>query len=333
MLTLLWGLMNEEPMMAVAGALQQAGADLALLDQRDVLKSDIQLAVGEHIAGSVRSPAGEFNLCDVAAAYIRPYDCRSLPSVRGAMSQTAKARAHAMDDILLTWCDITPALVLSRPSGTATNNSKPFQAEFIRNAGFRVPETLMTTAPDAVTRFRRRYGRIIYKSISGVRSRVSEFTDQHADRLPYVTCCPTQFQRMINGRDYRVHVVGDDVFACELISEAQDYRYPGDDPLEIKAACVPPEIEERCVTLARSLELSLAGIDLRRTEDDEWYCFEANPSPAFTFYQECTGQPIAAAVADLLMNSTATKTFAASGEIANQLQAEDDVSSETPDYA
>ena len=333
MLTLLWGLMDEEPMMAVAAALQQTGAELALVDQRDVLKSDIQLVVGERISGRVCSPAGEFNLCDVESAYIRPYDCRSLASVRGTRSRSAKERSHAMDDILLTWCDITPALVLSRPSSAATNNSKPYQADFIRNAGFRVPATLLTTTPEAVTNFRHRCGRIIYKSISGVRSRVSEFSDNHSERLPNVTFCPTQFQKMIEGRDYRVHVVGDQVFACELISDAQDYRYPGDQGLEIKATSLPPEIEERCVFLARSLELSLAGIDLRRTEDDEWYCFEANPSPAFTFYQDCTGQPIAAAIASLLMNSTSMTSVAAPAEIAKQWQVDDDISPETPDYA
>jgi D-alanine-D-alanine ligase-like ATP-grasp enzyme len=47
--------------------------------------------------------------------------------------------------------------------------------------------------------------------------------------------------------------------------------------------------------------LLLAGIDLRRTDDGEWCCFEVNPSPGFSFYEDHTGQPIAAAVAELLV--------------------------------
>ena len=48
------------------------------------------------------------------------------------------------------------------------------------------------------------------------------------------------------------------------------------------------------------LGLHVAGIDLRRTDDGRWVCFEVNPSPGFTFYQEETGQPIAEAIARLL---------------------------------
>ena len=46
--------------------------------------------------------------------------------------------------------------------------------------------------------------------------------------------------------------------------------------------------------------LLVAGIDLRRTVNGEWYCFEANPSPGFTFYEQATGWPMADAIAQLL---------------------------------
>ena len=51
------------------------------------------------------------------------------------------------------------------------------------------------------------------------------------------------------------------------------------------------------------MNLPLAGIDLRRTPQGEWYCFEVNPSPAFTYYEQITGQPISQAVALLLANA------------------------------
>lgn len=55
------------------------------------------------------------------------------------------------------------------------------------------------------------------------------------------------------------------------------------------------------LTLAELTELPLAGIDLRRTADNEWYCFEINPSPGFSYYENATGQPIADAIAGLLL--------------------------------
>ena len=63
---------------------------------------------------------------------------------------------------------------------------------------------------------------------------------------------------------------------------------------------MPREVEDRCRTAAVALQLPVAGIDLRRTPEGEWYCFEVNPSPAFSYYEDATGQPISAAVARLL---------------------------------
>jgi D-alanine-D-alanine ligase-like ATP-grasp enzyme len=49
-----------------------------------------------------------------------------------------------------------------------------------------------------------------------------------------------------------------------------------------------------------SIRLTVAGIDLRLTSDGKWYCFEVNPSPAFTF-QAATNHRVDEAIADLLI--------------------------------
>jgi hypothetical protein len=54
--------------------------------------------------------------------------------------------------------------------------------------------------------------------------------------------------------------------------------------------------------------LALAGVDLRLRPDGRWFCFEVNPSPAFSYYENAAGQPIAAAVATLLMGGNADET-------------------------
>ena len=69
---------------------------------------------------------------------------------------------------------------------------------------------------------------------------------------------------------------------------------------EIRAGKLDFGLPERCRTLAAALGLHFAGIDLRRTDSGCWFCFEVNPSPGFSFYQEETGQPIAETVARLL---------------------------------
>lgn len=75
-----------------------------------------------------------------------------------------------------------------------------------------------------------------------------------------------------------------------------------------------------CRPIAADLGLSLAGIDLRRTPSGEWYCFEVDPSPAFTFYKDTTDQPIPEAVAALLAAAGDEPALAARTPVTNPKQ-------------
>ena len=123
------------------------------------------------------------------------------------------------------------------------------------------------------------------------------------ERLKNVSTCPTQFQEYLEGVNYRVHVVGEEILTSRIISRADDYRYArkqGYD-VHVSSCALPDDISERCIRLAQSLHLSVAGIDLLFTREGRWYCFEVNPSPGFTFYQESTGQAISDSIAHLLL--------------------------------
>ena len=296
MVVLLWGVGNEGPMAAVRRELEALGVPIFEVDQRDAPETGIELDVGRDIAGEIRVRHKRVDVAQISAVYLRPYD------LAPEISEGDVARRHrvVLEHAMVTWTRITPALVVNRPQAMAANDSKPSQMEQIRALGFRVPETLLTTDPDAARDFWERHGDVIYKSLSGTRSIVSRLRPEHAGRLADVSCCPTQFQEYVPGRDYRVHVAGDELFASEILSGVDDYRYPGRHPVVILACSIPEEVAARCRNLARATRLPVAGIDLRRTPDGEWYCFEVNPSPAFTYYEERTGQPIARAVARFL---------------------------------
>jgi hypothetical protein len=159
----------------------------------------------------------------------------------------------------------------------------------------------VTTDADAVRSFRELHGEIIYKSVSSVRSIVSRLGPGR--RLDDVAFCPTQFQQYVPGTDHRVHVVGREIFPCEIVCDATDYRYPGGEEVELRACRLPPEVEERCFRLASAMNLPVAGIDLRRTPAGDWFCLEVNPSPAYSYYQAHAGLPISAAIARLLASA------------------------------
>jgi hypothetical protein len=305
MLILLWGVGSDGPLAAVLQELQRLGVPTSVIDQRHVLSTEIDLEVGSGMSGAVRTPHGRIDLGTVTAFYLRPYDSRCLPVIAQEGPNSAAWR-HALrvDDILASWSQITPAVVVNPLGAMAVNGSKPYQLRQIRRLGFSVPETLVTTDPNTAHAFWQQHGTVIYKSVSAVRSRVARLQPEDVRRLGDVSSCPTQFQQYITGRDYRVHVVGSEIFASEVICEADDYRYPAEHTVEIRACRLPQDVADRCRLLATAMQLAVAGIDLRQNVDGDWYCFEVNPSPAFTYYQEATDQPISRAIARLLADGS-----------------------------
>lgn len=199
--------------------------------------------------------------------------------------------------------------VLNRPSAAASNRSKPYQLGPIAAAGFAVPDTLITTSPDDVRAFWAEHDKIVYKSISGVRSIVTTLDPEDGARLDDVVACPTQFQQFIDGIDHRVHVVGDTVLACRINSAAIDYRYPAayGSTTTMSAVILRDDVEQRCRRLTHTLGLSLAGIDLKLDRHGQWWCLEVNTAPGFIWFENHTGLPITDAVANLLVNGAETE--------------------------
>jgi glutathione synthase/RimK-type ligase-like ATP-grasp enzyme len=299
---LVWGVPRDPPVGAVLDALKRCGREAFFFDQHETLDTELHLCVDQTLTGTLTSPRWQVDLSDVTGAFIRPYDSRRLFDDDN-LASTGLNRAAELDNALFCWAEMTAARVVNRPSAMASNLSKPYQAELIRVQGFHVPETLITTDAVSAEEFWRQYGDIVYKSISGVRSVVTRVTPEHRERFKDLAHCPTQFQRWIPGVDYRVHVCGNDIFPCEVLSPAVDYRYPhsDEDRPTIRRCRLPAEVAEKCRNLVRSLSLDLAGIDLRLTPSGSWYCFEVNASPGFTFFEELSGTLISDSIARLLM--------------------------------
>jgi hypothetical protein len=305
---LLWGVPEDPPIAAVLAALRSYGisAQVFFFNQHESVVAQVQLRVSKHarVDGTLSIGRRLIDLSTVDAAYLRPWEPGLIPAIAAATADSRQSQlGRASHDLLLSWADLTPTLVINRPSAMVSNNSKPFQSVLARTAGFDVPETLVTTCPTAARRFARRYRRVVYKAVSGYSSRTRMLDTRKRNLLCEVRWCPTQFQEYIEGTEYRVHVVGEQVFATEIISRAVDYRYAHAEgnSLTMRSVILAPELSNRCIRLAKMFQLSVAGIDLRLTPENRWVCFEVNPSPGFTFYQQYTAQPISHAIASLLI--------------------------------
>lgn len=307
------GIADEGPTALVIDALERIAANHRVFDQRRWASSTMSLEIaddtgGGAIGGVLTIDGVSIDLESVRGFFVRTMDDSVLPGLGElALHAPERLRCRRLHELLLQFADVAPARVLNRPTAMGSNQSKPFQAHCIRACGFDIPETLITNDPVTAREFIEGVWSegdgAIYKSVSGVRSIVQQLEPADLARLDRIRWCPTQFQRRVTGTDVRVHVVGQAVFAAEIESDATDYRYAarqtGVDPV-ITAAELDQTTRARCVQLAERLELPLAGIDLRRTHDGRYTCFEVNPSPAFSFYELRSGLPIAAAIARYL---------------------------------
>lgn len=282
-----------EPMIErVWSELQRRGARAVLVDT-DKMPGEIAL---------------EMRLPELSGAFTwasgRRVDLRSLGAVYnrvGFRPFQGPARAGEQCMAALTpLLNELPCLVINRPRAAQSNASKPFQASLIAGQGWRVPDTLVTSDPELAAEFYDLHGgRVIYKSVSYLRSQVQAMGPADLPRLEMVRNCPVQLQERIEGFDVRVHVLGERaVFASRIETSQSDYRF--DKTTRVSALELPDQLEESCVELSRALGLTMAGIDLRITPSGEPVCFEVNPSPAYTYYEDRTGQPVTAALCDLL---------------------------------
>jgi len=302
---LLCGIPSESPLALVREALEDLGASYVFLNQRQfsIMKMVLEICAGQ-TTGRLHVNGESYPLEQFTGIFSRLMDSRFLPELKNEPDSSPQRQlCRNLFETVTRWAEVSPARVVNRVAPMGSNFSKPFQAQLIRRFGFEVPETLITNDPELVRAFRARHQKIIYKSISGVRSIVQTFNDEDMARLDNIRWCPTQFQAFVEGTNVRVHTVGQKVFATAISTNATDYRYAQrqiGDCAELREVELSDELAEMCVKLSEGLGLAFAGIDLKITPDKRVYCFEVNPSPAFSYYQANTGQPTARAVAEYL---------------------------------
>ncbi|MFQ5730987.1 MAG: RimK-like protein [Planctomycetaceae bacterium] len=185
------------------------------------------------------------------------------------------------------------------------HQTKPAALAMVAELGVPVPETVLTNDPDGVIAFIQRHSHCIFKPVQGGahtrRLELQHLSDENLDNLQFA---PVTLQEEIPGTDVRVFVAGERVLACEVRTEAVDFR---DDPdPEIVAVDLPRDVAERSIRIARTLHLLWTGIDYRRTADGEHVFLEANPSPMFIGFEERSGLPLTEILADVLRGGGAS---------------------------
>ena len=302
---LLCGIPSETPVEMVRQQLEKMGAPFVTFNQRDFGTSHLSFeAYQGNVRGRLTIRNKDYELVAFEGVYNRLIDHSDLPEYTKLDTRSpARLQCQQLHEALSRWIEIAPIRVVNKVRPMGSNSSKPYQAQLLLKNEFLVPETLITSDPDIARDFCEQHEKVIYKSISSVRSIVQIVSQEDLDRLNMIRWCPTQFQEFIAGENLRVHVIKNRVFATSIKTDAIDYRYSGRQghKTQLFSENIDDGLADRCIKLAEQLNLPFVGIDLKITPSGEVYCFEVNPSPGFSYYESGTGQPISEAVAEYLM--------------------------------
>jgi hypothetical protein len=305
----------------LTGLIADRGAQTVLVDPADF---PVQLALSAKVGttGLVRRTlrVGDdlVTLGSLAGAWLRsrslpvPHPQLADPTVR----EYARLECAAfLDDLWASLdCQVVPGSAPLGPVGPG----KITQLAAAGQVGFEVPDTLVTTDPDEFLDFRARHdGRVVTKVIEQIGFRMhtsgfARFTERVTARsLGYsdaIRFCPVIVQPLLpKAYELRVTVVGDQVFAAELDSQA--HRRTTDDwrrARDIRAVphrphALPAQQAAACTWLTRQLGLNFGAIDLIVTPDGRYVFLELNADGEFLWVESLTGLPISESLCDLLL--------------------------------
>jgi glutathione synthase/RimK-type ligase-like ATP-grasp enzyme len=204
---------------------------------------------------------------------------------------------------------------VSRPEAIRHAENKMHQLQVAASVGMDVPDTLVTTSPEAAHAFYQSHQKVIAKALgSGYVDDINHsdlvFTNlvgpEDVQRLNTVAFAPTMFQVLIpKSYDLRVTVVGHRVFATAIRSRNSskvqvDWRREPLHNLHHSEHQLPPKISHRVIELVRTLGLQFAALDFIVTDRSGYVFLEVNPNGQWAWIEQVVGTPISAALVELL---------------------------------
>lgn len=293
----------------VLGHLSRLGADAVMFDTGRIPR-ETPLTLGFDAGGwhgSSRVDGRPLDLTRVGAVWWRRPQAFALHAdIVGVDDQGfALGETHAAVTGLWTLLD---AGWINDPDADERASRKIWQLEVARRVGLTIPQTLVTSDPDAARAFVAAMpGGAIYKAFSATERtwRETRLLDETAaEKLEAVRFAPVIFQEYIPAvADLRVTAVGGKLFPA-AITVREEYRYDfrmAMDDMDIAPYELPPQIHDRLLAMMAQLGLEYGAFDLRLTPDGGVVFLEVNPAGQWLFVEHKTGQPIGLALAERLV--------------------------------
>ncbi|MFE5908153.1 RimK family alpha-L-glutamate ligase [Streptomyces wedmorensis] len=301
---------------AVQHAVRGRGHDFHIVEC-DTIGGRAALSWHSHGAEESNAP-GRATLVTSEGATVDPEEASRLWWRRARADQEISDRVSSAHERSLINNDCRGALAgvlaaafhgdwISSPEATDRSSDKVYQLAVAREAGFRVPQTLVSQSREDVIAFTQEVGRAIVKPVVGARgpSLYTSWIDG-PESIPEESfeVCPATYQEYIEGnRHVRLNCFGDHMYGALIATEALDWR--PDLNVPISAWPVPEYVSRQVGEVLRRLGLRMGVVDLKLTPEDEPVWLEVNPQGQFLFLEPLTGQPLTELFADFLLSAAA----------------------------
>jgi glutathione synthase/RimK-type ligase-like ATP-grasp enzyme len=203
------------------------------------------------------------------------------------------------------------AFWINHPNLTEVAGRKVYQLKIAQNVGLHIPKTRITNNVEDAKAFIKTLGteNTVYKAFLGTEKTWREtrvLKPNELDFISNVQYTPVIFQEYIPaGVDFRITIVGDQIFPAAIHSRGTEYEIDFRMVMgsaKIKEATLPKAVTKSLFALMKKLDLTYGAIDMRQTPDGEFIFLEINPAGQWLFIEEATGQPIAKALAELMIS-------------------------------
>lgn len=192
---------------------------------------------------------------------------------------------------------------INHPTAIFLADNKLIQLQAAQDAGFRIPQTLVSQDPTKIRQFCALLGnKVVVKPVKGLRKATvftRMLTEEHLASDDSLRLCPAIYQEYIPGaRHIRVHCFGDAVYAVLIESEELDWRQNLEIPFSIFE--LDESVKVRLRKVLKALGLKMGIIDLKLTEETNPVWLEINQQGQFLFAEGLSGLDLTSAFTEFL---------------------------------
>lgn len=195
------------------------------------------------------------------------------------------------------------------------SSNKLYQQQVAQRCGLKTPQTLISNDPESVIMFSEKEKGLLLKTLGYMKLDAAGNDFLYSERFSHeellgsrdaIQACPIFAQQYVEKRyEYRVMVIGSQVLACRIDSQAStmtktDWRHYDFDNVEHIYAELPIEIQQHLLRFMQEIELNYGAIDLIETPSGDYVFLEVNPCGQWGWIEHYAGLSIPQAVADML---------------------------------